>query len=1209
METYTGNELIVKGGLEAGMNLLPAIPDPPWRMFSRPPSNVTPYLKETGILAQIANNEALSAARLNGAQIAGLRAIAVMKSVGFHVAADALVSSSLAKKDHRGAGVIVVGDDPFSDTTQVPVDSRQLSAHLLIPVLEPATFQEIKDWIKTAFELSEEADLFITYLLITYTAEGGGCVEVYPNQPPRGTSTLNKATIDSSTFDTQHSIVLPPYTIRLEKEALETKFPRLLESVRKKGLNQVFPGDGKNGLAFVTAGASYTYLEQALSEFGLSGKFPILKLGMTYPLDPQAVSEILKHSKNLVVVEEKQGFIEKQIRSIVMDLHQSGKESGMPTVWGKTFPDGLAGFPADQGLYPALVMKILAPLLEKYERSSAKVRKEITFLESLDQVEMDLPKRTPSFCPGCPHRDSASVFLELVADFKNPAFMKKKYKREPLDILFHGDAGCYVLLFMPPNGPLMHNYIGMGLGGGTGAGLSPFSTNKSVCFIGDSTFFHSGLAEISDSIKNNQDVLYVVLDNKTTAMTGHQPHPGMDKDLMGNPTFAQDIEKVLEGLTEGQDVSIARVNPEDRKAYRELLEEMILEKGVKFVIADKECGITYHRRFRQEMSKENAKLGYHPRQKRININDHTCEFCLECTNKTGCPGLAIEDTVYGPKMSTDYSYCVSDMACARIKACPSFEELTIVRNHKTPSLTLLNPETLPLPEIMNFEEDWRAYVAGVGGMGIGSSTAVLVRAGLKKGYHVTFCDKKGVAIRNGGVYSQITFSKRKKVVAPLFPQGKANLILGLDILEAARGIDPRFNSRVASKEFTHSVVNTHKTHTILTLMGKDDFSTAQLGELFKKYTQDYLGADMSQIAEKHMGNKVFVNVLLLGVAFQRGLLPLVLEDLIESIKDNFSPRAAEYNIRAFHIGRDLALHPEKYNADVRMGFQEVLTYKSLILGESRAKAYRAMAEEFLTAWEGDEETRIQFATRLYDLIEFEDFRYARGYLDRILAVLKKDSPQEGYAATQAVVKYLHKVMEIKDEIYVAHLLTSPEKYKKDAKRYKVDLKGGDRIVYKHINRPHFDILGLSFEFDIETRDWMLQIMKHMKFMRPLMPSWHRREKAFRSWYQEMAGRFEYNNPVEYRRWVRALSVPEEVRGYRHIRYPKMEQAMEKARVILSGSEEPMAYPSGADGSQAASGRIILIYSRKVFPHADIPLFCIGRFGIFSDLDGEPRLGG
>ncbi|HJT25749.1 MAG TPA: thiamine pyrophosphate-dependent enzyme, partial [bacterium] len=834
-ETYTGNELILKGGLEGGMNLLTGYPGSPVADVFEAAANATPYLKEHGILAQIANNEALSAARLNGAQMAGLRAITVMKSVGFHVAADALVAASLAKKDHKGAGVIVIGDDPWSDTTQVPVDSRRLSDHLFIPVLEPSTFQEIKDWVKVAFELSEEADLFIAYLLITYTAEGGGSVEVYPNQPSKGTTTLNKATIDSSTIDIKHSIVLPPHTVPLEQEALEVKFPRLLVAARKKGINQLLSAKGKAPFAFVTAGASYTYLEQALSEFGLTGQFPILKLGLTYPVDPEAIQEVLKYTHTLVVVEEKRRFIESQVRNIVMDLQQSGKIKEMPSVWGKTFPGDLQGFPADQGLSPAVVMKTLAPFFEKTGLSTPKVKKEISFMDSLGNFEVSIPKRTPSFCPGCPHRDSSSVFLELVADFKNPAYMKKKYKREPIDILFHGDAGCYVLLFMPPNGPLMHNYIGMGLGGGTGAGLSPFSTNKSVCFIGDSTFFHSGLSEVSDSIKNNQDVLYVILDNKTTAMTGHQPHPGMEKDLMGNPTFGQDIEKVLDGLTKGLDVSIARVNPETRDNYRLTLEEMILEPGVKFVIADKECGITYHRRKRQELSRKKVKRGFLPVQKRINVNDHTCEYCLECTRLTGCPGLAIEETLYGPKMSTDLSYCVSDMACTRIKACPAFEELTIIRKHKPAIPQLLDPTHIPVPEPFKFDEDWRGYIAGVGGMGIGSSTAVLVRAALKHGYHVTFCDKKGIAIRNGGVYSMITLSKKKKVVAPLMPQGKADLLLGLDILEAARGIDPRLQARIGSKEYTHSVVNTHKTHTILTLMGLDDFNPTQLAELFKKY--------------------------------------------------------------------------------------------------------------------------------------------------------------------------------------------------------------------------------------------------------------------------------------------------------------------------------------------------------------------------------------
>src|SRR6185436_17945227 len=133
----------------------------------------------------------------------------------------------------------------------------------------------------------------------------------------------------------------------------------------------------------------------------------------------------------------------------------------------------------------------------------------------------------------------------------------------------------------------MQNYSGMGLGGGTGAGIDPFVKNKQVVFLGDSTFFHSGMIAVSDSIKNTQDITYVILDNKTTAMTGHQPTPGTDRNLMGEGTYAQNIEAIVTAMA-GRNVPVTRVDPGERRAYRELLERTVLQEGVKIVIADKE---------------------------------------------------------------------------------------------------------------------------------------------------------------------------------------------------------------------------------------------------------------------------------------------------------------------------------------------------------------------------------------------------------------------------------------------------------------------------------------------------------------------------------------------------------------------------------------------------------------------------------------------
>ena len=192
---YTGCELLVKGVLEGQVNLLTGYPGSPLaEVFDVIKSNAG-LLKEHGILAQIGNNEALSVARLNGSQMANLRAAAFMKNVGMHVASDALAISNLAGT--TGGAVVVVGDDTWGASTQVPADSRFLARHLYTPVIEPSTFQEIKDWLNAAFEISARSNLYITYIVTLNQAEGGGSVELRPNRYSE-TSTKNQTVIDTA---------------------------------------------------------------------------------------------------------------------------------------------------------------------------------------------------------------------------------------------------------------------------------------------------------------------------------------------------------------------------------------------------------------------------------------------------------------------------------------------------------------------------------------------------------------------------------------------------------------------------------------------------------------------------------------------------------------------------------------------------------------------------------------------------------------------------------------------------------------------------------------------------------------------------------------------------------------------------------------------------------------------------------------------------
>ncbi len=1187
---YTGCELLVKGALESGVSLMTGYPGSPLAEVFDVLRRSAKLLKSNGIVAQIANNEALSIARLNGSQMADMRAIAFMKSVGLHVASDALAISNIAGT--TGGAVVVVGDDTWSHSTQVPADSRFMARHLYMPLLEPATWQELKDWIGCAFEISDAANLYVCYLSTQNQADGGGNVALHPNRYPV-TNRNAQIELDTTLINGDDRVVLPPDTSRLEVETLRERLPTALKTAKQLGLNQIrYPQRSRIG--FVTSGFSYCYLEHALLELNLNGKIPILKLGLTHPLDPDIFREFVEQVDELYIIEEKRPVLENEIKALLTQMYQADTLNRFVKVWGKQFPDGLPGIPTAAGLDASLLIERLTPLFSKMEKTGNlnNIPVDTTVFEraqahqqQVADLQIDIPKRSPTFCPGCPHRDSSSVLLEITKQFMDKGYMKKHHNTQPVDLIFHGDIGCYSMLKYEPFPRLMHNLSAMALGGGTGAGIDPFIVNKQIVFMGDSTFFHGGMSAISDSIKNNQDITYIILDNQTTAMTGHQPTPAGEVDILGEPTFAQDIEKVAQGLAGNSNIDIVRTNPEDRLNYKKYLEKTILKPGVKIVVADKECAITYQRRLRRDKQKIKQKDGFLKVEKHINITPEVCEFCLACTESTGCPALKIIDTDYGNKIAIDRSNCVSDGACARIKsACPSFEEVVVTRKRppRPQQTSSVGPveqngaEHLNLEHILNaplpppapptFDKAWSVYAAGVGGMGIGLISKVLVVAGHLQGVDVHFHDRKGLAIRNGGVYTHVTYTKPGVQISPIIPYGKADLILGLDILEAVRGMMAESFARVASHERTAAVVNTAKTETMTTLIGKDSFDVVDLEETISENTNAYIGLNLFSISEQLFGNKLYANIMLLGVAFQQGLIPLQLEPLKLALKQMVRPTDLEPNLNAFAVGRYLAAQHGKSdfaitdeNLRSQQSAAEMVTEKANILREKRsgkrlAAAYRSLVENAIAQMSLDDATHRDLALYTYDLIQFENLNYAQRYVEKIRQIYEKDYGD--YRATKAAIKYLHKVMLIKDEVYVSHLLTSKEKLARDKERYNVDTENGDKIRYLHLNRPHFTVMGLDIERDFNTRNWQLNLMKRMKFLRRWLSQWHAKEKAFREWYiTEVIDTFAPTDAEQYDNHVRALETVEQVRGYREIRYPKMEEAKQEVVKLLSREQD------------------------------------------------------
>jgi indolepyruvate ferredoxin oxidoreductase len=279
--------------------------------------------------------------------------------------------------------------------------------------------------------------------------------------------------------------------------------------------------------------------------------------------------------------------------------------------------------------------------------------------------------------------------------------------------------------------------------------------------------------------------------------------------------------------------------------------------------------------------------------------------------------------------------------------------------------------------------------------------------------------------------------------------------------------------------------------------------------------------------------------------------------------------AAADNRKAFNLGRYLAddLGAVERAANV---FREPATYEEILAdradllaragrqGARRSRGYRELVEETAAQLPDEGKFRRDFALRAYDLIQFEDLAYARRYARLVLRVHGADRVEFGFAATRAVIWNLHKVMLIKDEIYVAHLLTSEEKRRRDRARYQVDPARGDRIHYRHLNRPQFTLFGRDVAWDMKTRDWMLELVKRMRWLRRLLPDWHRAERGFREWYAGLIPQFvaAAADPEGYQVFVKILTLPESVTGYREIRYPKMVAARQQAEVWLGELKVP-----------------------------------------------------
>jgi len=1117
-----GNELLIQGALEAGFHLYTGYPGSPLADFFNILYEKKKELHEKGIRVVIANSEANAAAMASGAKMAGQNVLVAMKSMGLHVASDALSVGNFANpgisSDGTRSGVVVaVGDDPWSISTSTPADSRFLFKHLHMPFLEPSTPQELKDWIQKALEISQQSSIYTGLLLTTFMAEGGGRVEIKEEKKVSS----EPITLDPKEFNLAANVMVPPNSLVADKEMILNRFPRLKKIFEKLNLDDTF-GNQKSKIGIISSGAVFETLKQVLEESELIKEIHLYKAASSYPFNENQLIPFLKDIDHLIVVEEKRAFIETEIKDLI------SKYEIKVNVQGKEFKSAhghIEGFPAFGGLTYEIIYK---KLIQIFDLIDWEKKGEICFAELSTPTKLDItvPRRLPTFCPGCPHRETLSVMKDIRASLAD----------KNINLISHGDVGCYSLSFLEPFKE-MHDLSAMGQGGSLGAGADLFTTNPSVVLMGDSTFFHSGLTSISNSVQMGHNITYILLDNDNTAMTGHQVSPRSGESVEGLKRPRQSMLEVSKSLQVSEAIE---VNPSDRYFYKNLMLEMVQRPGVKVIVSNKECGLTFHGRKKREERKIFGKGETQKVREFYQINTDACEDCRACVEMTGCPGLSQTQDAYGSKVMIDPQICVSDSYCTKIKACPSFELVKVHNYHPTKYRGVTTSGSfgeIPLPVIpkdlstIAQGQDFRAIVIGVGGSGVTTISRVIAEAATtmsgRDDLDFKFVDQKGLAQRNGSVTSHLSIYKKGKSQGQVVPMGTSDLVVSPDLLEGSRAVEFLSPTGLLIVDSDYQVP--------LTILLDRGIDTPNVGpevfhkELKEKLSDRVLIAPMKAMCFERFQKPVYASAMVLGIAFQAGRLPFELEDMIAALKASVPKVEVEPNLEAFMMGRDWFLNQSKHttSTDIESDF-EILTqsatlaaypwqskdrFKNLFISYSKL-----MVEQF------PELNPNHLYRYVHDLIIFDQGKNLGSFYQSAID-LKNLYAGESLASA---LRTLAKTYWIKDEVFVSHLMSSPMKALSDKEKYS---SLGTNFEVQYINRPSFTFQGKKIEFDISPKMWMLKIMRQMRILRVLLPEWHREEKNISNKIKEKL----FTNLD-----LKELKKLESVKGYREYRYKHAE---------------------------------------------------------------------
>ncbi len=927
-------------------------------------------------------NEELAATALWGTQQAELRGEGKFDGVfglwygkgpGVDRSGDVFRHANLAGTAKNGGVLALMGDDHTAESSTTAHQSEFHFVDVMMPILNPGGVQEIIDYALYGWAMSRYTGTWTALKCMHETVESTGVVNA-------GLDRINLVTpTDFHMPQDGLNIRLADTILGQEARLHDFKRDAMLAFVRANKLNKIITSGGRNPkIGVITTGKAYLDVRQALDELGIDEVkcndvgMRLFKIGCVWPIGRQELLDFAQGLDLIIVVEEKRSLIEVQVRE---ELYGTANQ---PVCIGKKDEQGNWLFPVKGALDPNDVAIAIGERLLRFG-ASGELAANVARLKAAQRAlaeTSDVAQRIPYFCSGCPHNTSTRV---------------------PEGSRAYAGIGCHFMSQWMERKTL--GYTQMGGEGANWIGEAPFSTREHVFQnLGDGTYNHSGYLAIRAAIASGVKMTYKILFNDAVAMTGGQANEGgLNVPQIARQVAAEGASRVIvvsdEPWKYPKDTEWPRgLTVHHRDELDALQRDLTTVPGVSVLIYDQTCAAEKRRR---------RKRGTFPDpDKRVVINDLVCEGCGDCGVKSNCVSVQPLMTEWGRKRTIDQSSCNKDYSCVN-GFCPSFVTVHGAKLKKGEGVA--HPENwpaLPAPSLPLTNHPYSIIVTGIGGTGIVTIGAIVGMAAHLEGKGAGVIDMAGLAQKGGAVYSHIRIANTPdEIHAIRVAAGSADLVLGGDSVVA--GTKKVLGAIKAGH--TRVVVNTAEF-----LPGdftrNADFSLPT--ERLKRAISVAAGpgqshfVDASRLTTALLGNSIGSNMFMLGYAYQAGALPLSAEAIEKAIEMN--GEAVAMNVAAFRYGRRAAVDPAALEALVKPA--PGLTNESLKLSQSFAETV---------------DRRVAFLTA------YQSARYARRYhalVEKMKAVEALKAPGQ-CALTEAVARYLFKLMAYKDEYEVARLYT------------------------------------------------------------------------------------------------------------------------------------------------------------------------------------------